>query len=133
MCHCHIHTHTHTHTLHFVMTTDCAVCSTGYSRSVGPSCSKCKGGRKAGILTAVVTAAAFAVLALIWLLYELLGIGDASDAYSTAASCNLAPLQVLAKLPWDKLRTPLMIFQILTQYIGITGLEVPLLYRDFLG
>jgi hypothetical protein len=67
-----------------------------------------------------------------WLLYTLLGLGDGVDASTTITSCNITPLQKLANLPWDKIRTPLIVFQILTQYSGVTGLRVPLLYRDFL-
>jgi hypothetical protein len=38
----------------------------------------------------------------------------------------------LAALPWDKLRIPIVAFQILTQYISITGFTLPDIYRDFL-
>jgi hypothetical protein len=83
-------------------------------------------------MAAIAIIIALVILLLLWLLYTLLGLGDGVDATNTVTSCNTAPLQTLANLPWDKLRTPLIVFQILTQYISVTGLRVPLLYREFL-
>jgi hypothetical protein len=112
--------------------TDCAVCEPGYSKSLGYSCSKCVGEHRSAATTAIAIVIVILILLLLWLLYELLGLGDGVDATNTVTGCNPAILQSVAKLPWDKLRTPLIVFQILTQYIGVTGLRVPLLYRDFL-
>jgi hypothetical protein len=68
-------------------------------------------------------------------MWELLGLGDSSDAAAVTASAFslIAPSRKLKVLPWAKLRIPLIVFQILTQFIGITGSQVPLLYRDFLS
>jgi hypothetical protein len=108
------------------------VCSAGYSKSLGYKCAKCVRGRRGAVMTAVAILIAMVVLLLLWLLNELLGIGDGVDATNTVFSCNSAPLQSIAKLPWDKIRTPLIVFQILTQYINVTGLRLPLLYHEFL-
>jgi hypothetical protein len=83
-------------------------------------------------MTAIGILIAMVVLLLLWLLNELLGIGDGVDATNTVFSCNSAPLQSITKLPWNKIRTPLIVFQILTQYINVTGLRLPLLYHEFL-
>jgi hypothetical protein len=39
----------------------------------------------------------------------------------------------LAALPWGKLRIPIVTFQIITQYISITGLPLPNIYHKFLA
>jgi hypothetical protein len=83
-------------------------------------------------MAAIAIIVALVMLLLLWLLYTLLGLGDGVDATNTVTGCNPALLQSVAKLPWDKIRTPLIVFQILTQYISVTGLRVPLLYREFL-
>jgi hypothetical protein len=70
---------------------------------------------------------------VLYLIWELLGLSDGTDATAVFSTCNLTPLYNLVHIPWSKLRTPLVVFQILTQYIGITGLKVPLIYRDFLS
>jgi hypothetical protein len=73
------------------------------------------------------------VVLVLYLIWELLGLSDGTDATAVFSTCNLTPLYNLVHIPWSKLRTPLVVFQILTQYIGITGLKVPLVYRDFLS
>jgi hypothetical protein len=42
-------------------------------------------------------------------------------------------MKKLAALPWDKLRIPVVAFQIVTQFISITGLPLPDIYRSFLS
>jgi hypothetical protein len=60
---------------------------------------------------------------------ELLGLGDGQDAVSTASAFGC--MNKLASLPWDKLRTSIVAFQIVTQYISITGIPLPNIYRKF--
>jgi hypothetical protein len=100
------------------------------------NCVKCKTGRKAGVLIAITCVIALILLALFAVLWDMLDIGDAvgtpQSVYCTGMQCEPIKHMILA-LPWNKIRTPLIVFQILTQYINITGLKIPLLYRDFLA
>jgi hypothetical protein len=75
----------------------------------------------------------------VYTVYSLLGLGD---IYGTATATvfntkALAPccslMSKLQSLDWAKLRTPFIVFQILTQFISITGLQLPYLYQNFLG
>jgi hypothetical protein len=111
--------------------TDCAVCDEGYSKSIGYKCNKCNGNSKATVITVLAVIIAL-IAALLWYVAsELTGITDANDGVSAVESNSV--LQKLSKLPWNKLRIPLVVVQILTQYISITGLRLPKLYYDFLS
>lgn len=52
------------------------------------------------------------------------------DAKQTTTVSTMA---LLKSLPWAKLRIPLVVSQILTQYLSITGLRLPQLYENFLA
>jgi hypothetical protein len=59
-------------------------------------------------------------------------LNDTENNNSNAeACCNFK--QILVAFPWDKLRIPIVAFQIVTQYIGITGLPLPDIYSRFLA
>jgi hypothetical protein len=120
LCYCIIHT-----------PTDCAVCAPGYSKSIGYECSQCKADTKAVIYTALALVLVVFVLFLSYLAIELLGLGDSEDAVSNFTTFGC--MKKLAALPWDKLRIPIVAFQILTQFISITGLPLPNIYRKFLA
>jgi Transient receptor potential (TRP) ion channel len=60
---------------------------------------------------------------------QLLGWGQ--DAVSNCFPVRI--LKNLALLPWEKLRIPIVSFQIVTQYINITGFPVPDVYGKFLA
>ena len=125
-------THTTLMTLTIVCCpTDCAVCAKGYSKSIGYQCSKCKTGTKAAIYSALAILLATCLLAIWYLVIQLLGLSDGQDAISTIAAFDC--MKKLASLPWDKLRIPVVAFQIVTQFISITGLPLPNIYRRFLS
>jgi hypothetical protein len=111
--------------------TDCAVCTKGYSNTIGYKCSKCSGSSKATVITVILIILALLAALLWYITCELTGVTDANDSVSTATSTNI--WQKLSKLPWNKLRIPLIVIQILTQYISITGLKLPDMYFDFLS
>jgi hypothetical protein len=111
--------------------TDCAVCAKGYSKSIGYQCTQCKTGTKAAIYSALAILLATFLLAIWYLIIQLLGLSDGQDAITNFAAVNV--MQKVASLPWDKLRIPLVAFQIVTQFISITGLPLPNIYRRFLS
>jgi hypothetical protein len=127
-----------THTVPLLITTDCAVCAKGYSNSIGYECTQCKGGTKAAIFTGVLAVLALCMIGIAFLARELLEIGDSDDAVSTVQHCSILHkllnlLHKLSKFHWGKLRIPVVAFQIVTQYISITGLPLPNIYRKFLS
>jgi hypothetical protein len=83
----------------------------------------------------VYTALAALLLLLLavisFIVLQLLGFGDGQDAISSISAFGF--MHKLAALPCDKLRIPLVAFQIVTQYISITGLPLPNIYHKFLS
>eukprot|EP00953_Heterococcus_sp_UTEX-ZZ885_P007030 4284-Heterococcus_DN1.PRE.2 len=98
-----------------------------YSNSIGYECTRCKSGTKAAMYTGLALLL-LAITLFIWFMtLELLGLGDGQDAASTTSAFGC--MNKLASLPWVKLRTSIVAFQIITQYISITGLPLPNIYR----
>jgi hypothetical protein len=107
------------------------VCAKGYSNSIGYECTQCKTGTKAAIYTALALLL-LAIILFIWFMtQQLLGLSDGQDAVTDFSTFGC--MHKLASLPWDKLRIPVVAFQIVTQYISITGLPLPNIYRKFLS
>eukprot|EP00953_Heterococcus_sp_UTEX-ZZ885_P019923 11128-Heterococcus_DN1.PRE.3 len=98
---------------------------------MGYECTHCKVGTKAAIYSVLALLLAATVLILTFIAFELLGLGDGDDAITNFAATGV--LKKLAALPWDKLRIPIVVFQIITQYISITGIPLPNIYRTFLS
>jgi hypothetical protein len=129
-CCCCVHS---SYTFVLPLCTDCAVCAPNYSKSIGKQCTKCKKATNTAIYTALAAVVVLCALAVWLALTQLLGIGDGHDAVSAAhATSSMNIMNKFAALPWDKLRIPIVAFQILTQYISITGFTLPDTYRDFL-
>jgi hypothetical protein len=124
--------------LHQLTTTDCAVCTEGYSSTIGYECTQCKSGNRARIYTGIAIVVVLFMIAVCIVVYATLNLGDGEDAGnilrdsdSISQGCNCR--QMFAKFPWNKLRIPIVAFQIVTQYISITGLPLPEFYHKFLG
>jgi hypothetical protein len=115
------------------------VCSTGYSGSSAYQCSKCATGYKAGAVALLAVLAAILAFVLFYVISDLIDVGGAGDAVGAGRSGTSAVPQCgmlchsLSFLPWQSLRVPLVVFQILTQYISISGLRLPDLYMKFLA
>jgi multisubunit Na+/H+ antiporter MnhG subunit len=71
------------------------------------------------------------VLFIWFMILQLLGLSDGQDAVTNFSTFGC--MHKLASLPWDKLRIPVIAFQIVTQYISITGLPLPNIYHKFLS
>jgi hypothetical protein len=116
------------HTITLTLT-DCAVCAEGYSNSIGYECTQCKSGTKAAIYIGLALLLLAVILFVFYMTLQLLGLGDGQEAISNIAAFGC--IGKIASLPWDKLRIPIVAFQIVTQYISITGLPLPNIYRKF--
>jgi hypothetical protein len=121
----------HTHTTTLSTLTDCAVCAEGCSNAIGYECTQCKSGTKAAIYTSLALLL-LAIILLIWFMtLNLLGLSDGQDTVTDFSTFGC--MNKIAALPWDKLRIPVVAFQIVTQFISITGLPLPNIYRRFLS
>jgi hypothetical protein len=112
--------------------TDCAVCEQGYAQSIGYRCTACKNARK-GTYVVLPLILALCIAAVTYLMYEMLDVGstvnEASSAIVTHCGLFSGILNKIKNIPWGKLRTPIVVLQILTQYLNITGLQMPDLYK----
>jgi hypothetical protein len=83
--------------------------------------------------------AAILAFVLFYVISDLIDVGGAGDAVGAGRTGTSAVPQCgmlchsLSFLPWQSLRVPLVVFQILTQYISISGLRLPDLYMKFLA
>jgi hypothetical protein len=122
-------------------TTDCAVCAHDYTRSGGYKCNACSSrADRATIATASIIL--IILLAVAWyVVLDLLAVDERSmggSSFRTSVSVIVVSLfdRVSAwfkAVPWNSLRVPLVVMQTLTQYVNITGLELPPLYQRFLS
>jgi hypothetical protein len=113
-----------------VTTADCSVCKAGYTRTSPHHCTRCNDRRSAG--GTVVITLVLAVIALtLW--YSISYLLTVDDTAVTTTSLCAAPMQFLGSIPWSKLRIPVIVFQILTQYVGISGLRLPVLFTKALS
>jgi predicted outer membrane repeat protein len=110
----------------------CAVCAKDYTQSIGYSCIKCSQDTAAAY--SIITLVILVLLAIAaYIIYELCGIGDVTDASQAFKEHGSSIVRILKCIPWSQLRTPVVVFQILTQFINITGLKLPSLYQTFLS
>jgi hypothetical protein len=102
------------------------VCTAKYSNTLGYSCAECQRGTAAAVITLLVVLVAVAIACVCCFLYGKTGLSDGQDA---GASC----FAKVTALPWSKLRIPIVVIQITTQFFSITGLPIPDIYRHFLS
>jgi hypothetical protein len=90
---------------------------------------------KASVITVLVLLSLTALIGAVLLVRHLLGIQSKSK-WSAKLHSKVPPKvsQLLCRLrdaPYGKLRVPLVVLQILTQFVSITGLPLPSLYYKF--
>ncbi|KAG5181796.1 hypothetical protein JKP88DRAFT_245958 [Tribonema minus] len=112
----------------------CAVCAPGYASLPGYRCVECTSGATAATIT-ILAVVALATLLLLWLLCsKSTGVVDGVDS-AQAVGAAAGPSSKLARvgvLLMQRFRIPIVVIQVLTQYISITGLTLPLKYLEFL-
>eukprot|EP00611_Tribonema_gayanum_P026107 TRINITY_DN611_c0_g2_i4.p1 TRINITY_DN611_c0_g2~~TRINITY_DN611_c0_g2_i4.p1 ORF type:complete len:798 (+),score=114.47 TRINITY_DN611_c0_g2_i4:65-2458(+) len=109
----------------------CAVCSDNYGALVGYRCVECT---DTAVAIAFVVMAVVAVVAvfLLWVLVRAVGGAseDAGGAKPTDIGSRVA--RIVLEL-MRRLRVPIVVLQLLTQYVSITGATLPLSYTEFLN
>ncbi|KAG5179275.1 hypothetical protein JKP88DRAFT_264306 [Tribonema minus] len=111
----------------------CAVCADGFAAVTGYKCVKCTAGVASAVVVGVVVLFVAVGLGL-WILFVAAsGLGEGADATSTfAAASGTLKLARACVILARHLRTPVIVMQILTQFVSITGVALPLQYLDFL-
>jgi hypothetical protein len=109
--------------------TDCAVCADGYTSSTGYQCTKCKGTTDNVTIAAIVIIAAILIMVCLYFIKDLCKLDDNRHDYNNIVMKYLHKMVRVAKmLPWRKLRIPLVVMQLLTQFVSITGTQYPSIY-----
>ncbi|CAM9578389.1 unnamed protein product, partial [Phaeothamnion confervicola] len=107
----------------------CAVCAAGYTSGTAYACHEC--GQASASASGCILAIAVLVLAGV-ICYVV------SDLHGTAINIRLTgkvkTLWTKAQaVPFGKLRAPIVVLQIVTQYVAITGAKYPPVYQNFLA
>eukprot|EP00953_Heterococcus_sp_UTEX-ZZ885_P001670 1428-Heterococcus_DN1.PRE.1 len=102
---------------------------------LGYQCKVCTPRSQASVITVLVLLSTAALIGAVLLVRHLLGIQSKSK-WSAILHSKVPPKvsQLLCRLrdaPYGKLRVPLVVLQILTQFVSITGLPLPPLYYKF--
>ncbi|KAG5188538.1 hypothetical protein JKP88DRAFT_262256 [Tribonema minus] len=111
----------------------CAVCSDGYASLPGYRCVECTPKATATTFT-ILAISIVAILCIVWMLLSAAtGVGDGVGSAQAVGSAGAA-LKVtrIALLLMQRLRIPIVVLQVLTQYVSITGISLPLQYLRFL-
>eukprot|EP00953_Heterococcus_sp_UTEX-ZZ885_P004359 2861-Heterococcus_DN1.PRE.2 len=113
--------------------TDCAVCADGYTSSTGYQCTKCKGTTDSVTTAVIIIVAAIVVMLCLYFIKDMCKLDDTPQDYNNFVTKSLHKvLQLLKKVPWRKLRIPIVVIQLLTQFVSITGTQYPSIYSDYL-
>jgi hypothetical protein len=108
--------------------TDCAICADGYTRSTRYQCTKCKGATDNVTIAVMVVIAAIILAVCYYVMSDLMAL----DTMPIETKCFSKTLQRAKQIPWNKLRIPIVVMQLLTQFIAITGTQYPSIYGDYL-
>jgi hypothetical protein len=114
-------------------TTDCAVCDSGYTRSTGYQCTKCRGTIDSRSIVMIVVVVILMAIAFVYITNYFITSDD--EQYESISAVNRSlhkVVQGVKKAPWNKLRIPIVVMQLLTQFMSITGTQFPSIYGDYL-
>ncbi|KAG5187595.1 hypothetical protein JKP88DRAFT_307196 [Tribonema minus] len=109
----------------------CAVCASGYSATIRQSCERCEGSA-AALLGAAAAAVLLAVALLLWWYASAFTDADNAQAAAAAGRASSGAVSGAALAALHALRIPLVVFQIVTQFVSISGVQFPPIYQDFL-
>lgn len=117
---------------------DCGVCKDGYSSSSSGQCVECSSRKGATIAMGVMLVIALLIVTSV-AARELLGLQRLQQAQDQAVNPG-GKLSILAgrvmsmlqRIPFSKLRIPIVVFQILTTFSQLPGVTFPSQYQSYL-
>jgi hypothetical protein len=112
--------------------TDCAVCADGYTSSSGYQCTKCKGTVDNVTIAVIVIVVALLLIVCWYIISDLLTLETTQHETNALNKALQSIVQRAKQLPWNKLRIPIVVMQLPTQFISITGTQYPPIYGDYL-
>eukprot|EP00752_Nemacystus_decipiens_P008185 g7321.t1 len=105
----------------------CAVCETGYSSSLGYTCTRCSTSRRQGLMIAIVIGALIVVLAVVFFCRYLLSM--ALEEEETGCFYR----RVIQAVPLQAVKIVVVVWQILTQFAEVANITYPGVYQDFIN
>ncbi|CAM9570296.1 unnamed protein product, partial [Ectocarpus sp. 6 AP-2014] len=105
----------------------CAVCETGYSPSLGHTCTRCSSSRRHGMVATAVIVGLAAVVAVATICKFLL------SAEVEEGNIGCCRHRVLRAVPVQALKIIVVVWQILTQFADAANATYPGVYRDVLS
>ncbi|CAM9334760.1 unnamed protein product [Discosporangium mesarthrocarpum] len=109
----------------------CAVCREGYAPGVGMGCHQCSAAFKATVVVFLALGGIITVALLLWIVRKLVRGPEDSDAHSSLTVTGRVK-RLLKHVPLHKLKIPIVVYQILTQFSDISSAEYPRVYQHFL-
>ncbi|CAN0046228.1 unnamed protein product, partial [Phaeothamnion confervicola] len=114
----------------------CAICVEGYTPGIAHECRMCGKASAAGSACILAVAALLLGGVVYYVASDLHGCGSAAPAAGPVTSSTRrkgrAILTQASHLHFEKLRASVVLFQILTQYVAVTGTKYPPVYQNFL-
>jgi hypothetical protein len=111
---------------------DCAICVDGYTSSIGYQCTACNGTTDNATIAIIVLVATILVMVCTYIVKDLWKLEERQHNLNCFYRLLHSIVQLARKLPWKKLRVPLVLVQLLTQFVSITGTQYPSIYSNYL-
>ncbi|CAM9935287.1 unnamed protein product [Ectocarpus sp. 6 AP-2014] len=117
----------------------CAVCSAGYSPGYSRTCKSCMGDSKKSALVFAAAIGALALAAVVALVSRLVSVVEVGPRQQQQGSkgwrrtCSAWQARVRQTVPLTAVKIVVVVWQIVTQYSDVAGVEYPGAYQDFLS
>ncbi|CAM9974698.1 unnamed protein product, partial [Phaeothamnion confervicola] len=109
----------------------CATCGPGYTSGIAYECHECGEASVAASACVVVAAALIFIGVVCYIVLDLHGVGASLHIPRDGKMGKL--WNKISSFRFGKLRAPVVVLQIVTQYVAVTGTTYPPLYRKFLA
>ncbi|CAM9486398.1 unnamed protein product [Discosporangium mesarthrocarpum] len=107
----------------------CSVCDEGWSHGVSHTCHECTSAFRAGMLALL----SVVVVIMVVLVYILMSDLMSNPALTDLIESRSVVVGLIRKVPFHKLKIPIVVCQIITQYASITAIEFPPVFQTFLS
>ncbi|CAM9183884.1 unnamed protein product, partial [Ectocarpus sp. 12 AP-2014] len=117
----------------------CAVCAAGYSPGYSRTCKSCMGDSKKSALVFAAAIGALALAAVVALVSRLVSVVEVGPRQQQQGSkgwrrtCSAWQARVRQTVPLTAVKIVVVVWQIVTQYSDVAGVEYPGAYQDFLS
>ncbi|CAN0056334.1 unnamed protein product, partial [Scytosiphon promiscuus] len=115
----------------------CAVCTAGYSPGYAHTCKSCLGDSKRRALGIIASIATVALVALAFLVAKLVSVVETGPPVKAQSrwqqKCSVWQQRMRNTVPLTAVKIVVVVWQIVTQYSDVAGVQYPGAYNDFLS